>query len=441
MEDVELLEKIGSGTYSTVFKCKNKEGFLFASKEIDVKENNHSILEIDIMSRLNHPNILGSIGISVSFSRKNIYINMELATTNLDKLLREKSLNKKEKIKILKDVITGLVYLHSNNIAHLDLKPENILCQINDNGYIGKICDFGLSLYIIEIGVSTSSKRTTYTYRAPEVQKNYNTLNSDVWSLGILIIDVITNFKSFVEISKLPIKKYLHNMYKTDIISKKIDNLQISKDAKCLIHNMTKRKFSNRIKTSEILKLIDENIDQSIFINDNSPGEKIISDISLPSTLEEILIQKCIEYKLHVEVLYYAISICYRAAKYFDCYKDKDEMIKVIESSIVLSYYRYYDEYLEKYDSFTRIEIESYIIYKLKGILFPENPFSFCKKLDDLFIIHDEFFNYKTFIKNDLDHYKKQLSNSKSSIIVKDNVDMNNILVKNYIEAKKAYTV
>ena len=41
------------------------------------------------------------------------------------------------------------------------------------------------------------------------------------------------------------------------------------------------------------------------------------------------------------------------------------EMIKVIESSIVLSYYRFYDEYLDLYECLTRIEIESYIIFKL----------------------------------------------------------------------------
>lgn len=107
---------------------------------------------------------------------------------DLFKYLESKSfkLSEKEVISILKQILSGVYYLHQYGITHRDLKPENILVKKVDGKYVFKIADFGLSK-IISPEEFCEEPYGTLCYCSPEVvaHKPYNK-QVDMWSIGII---------------------------------------------------------------------------------------------------------------------------------------------------------------------------------------------------------------------------------------------------------------
>lgn len=88
--------------------------------------------------------------------------------------------------KIAEGVLQGLSYLHERRIIHRDIKPQNIL--LDDNGQV-KLCDFGVSGEVVD-SLATTFTGTSY-YMAPErIQGQPYTVTSDVWSLGLTLMEV-----------------------------------------------------------------------------------------------------------------------------------------------------------------------------------------------------------------------------------------------------------
>uniref|UniRef100_R7W3Q7 non-specific serine/threonine protein kinase n=1 Tax=Aegilops tauschii TaxID=37682 RepID=R7W3Q7_AEGTA len=92
---------------------------------------------------------------------------------------------------IIKGICEGLHYLHSINIMHLDLKPSNILM---DDNMIPKITDFGVSRNFEEMQTQTIATKMigTIGYLAPEFHTNVITRKFDLYSLGIIIMEILT---------------------------------------------------------------------------------------------------------------------------------------------------------------------------------------------------------------------------------------------------------
>ena len=140
-------------------------------------------------------------------------------------------------------IVEGIRYIHSNNIIHRDLKPENIL--IDHEGCI-KICDFGWAS-IIHDNMTRQTFCGTYEYMAPEIieSKQYDS-SVDVWSLGVLLYEMLHGFSPFKADSIIGIYKNIKE--KNLRFSSKIDPL--SKD---LIKNILKVKINERLTVEQIL--------------------------------------------------------------------------------------------------------------------------------------------------------------------------------------------
>ena len=136
---------LGEGSFSKVYLAKWRETFVVAkvidSNFMQIKKE-IVMREIDIMSKLHHPNVVQFLGyIDDPFTIVLEYIPSGDLTTNIKKL------NKKQKISIMKDILKGLAYIHNrrpNNLIHRDIKPTNILLT---NSKVAKIADFGLSKF------------------------------------------------------------------------------------------------------------------------------------------------------------------------------------------------------------------------------------------------------------------------------------------------------
>ncbi|CAI2362883.1 unnamed protein product [Moneuplotes crassus] len=156
--------------------------------------------EIEIHSRLKHPNILSMHGWFKDHKR--VFIILEYcAEGDLFTYMTEqpgRRFPEEVSANYIKQIAEALLYLHSKNIIHRDIKPENILVDGDDI----KLGDFGLSIH------SPSNRRKslggTADYMSPEMLQNkeYDS-RIDIWSLGILAYELSSGEAPFYSIDKL----------------------------------------------------------------------------------------------------------------------------------------------------------------------------------------------------------------------------------------------
>ena len=195
----EIGKLIGKGAYATVKICKNKiTQEKFAMKIYEKKILNDNIKkkcilrEIEILKKLNHPNIVKLYDTIIS--DKNILLIQELVNgislrDFYNKEIRNQKNISEKKYKILtlifKQIFSAFDYIHKKNIFHRDIKLENILLTKN---YEIKIIDFGFGLYNPRNYLQKFFCGTP-NYMAPEIimKKEYDGQKADMWSLGILL--------------------------------------------------------------------------------------------------------------------------------------------------------------------------------------------------------------------------------------------------------------
>jgi len=171
--------------------------------------------EIKILRKLNHSNIVRLIDVTMakySPSERlyehsetcpftylwNFFMVCEYVEHSLSGLLERRISFTLPEIKcILKQVLEGLAYLHSQGIMHRDIKCSNIL--VSSSG-IAKLADFGLSTHFSPIKLENGKKPvSTLWYRAPEVLKGQDYSEAiDIWSLGCVFAELILAKPAFM---------------------------------------------------------------------------------------------------------------------------------------------------------------------------------------------------------------------------------------------------
>jgi serine/threonine protein kinase len=143
---------------------------------------------VAILRNIEHSNIIKVFGFNNK--RGNSYLVTEFLSGGslYEHIKTQSEKNWPKNINLIKNIIDGMMYLHSKDIVHLDLKTLNIL--LNEDKNIAKISDFGLSRIATMTSISTREKinnnaKGTIRYMAPEIAKGQNgTYKSDVWSFG-----------------------------------------------------------------------------------------------------------------------------------------------------------------------------------------------------------------------------------------------------------------
>ncbi|KAI8836417.1 serine/threonine-protein kinase pef1, partial [Chytriomyces cf. hyalinus JEL632] len=190
------LEKLGEGTYATVFKGQNKLTHdIVALKEIhlDPEEGAPStaIREISLMKELRQNNIVKLY--DVIHNEKTLTLVFEYMDQDLKKYMDTQGHNGALPPALCKtflyQLLKGIAFCHDNRVLHRDLKPQNLL--INSRMEL-KIADFGLAR-AFGIPVNTfSNEVVTLWYRAPDVllgSRNYST-SIDIWSTGCIMAEI-----------------------------------------------------------------------------------------------------------------------------------------------------------------------------------------------------------------------------------------------------------
>lgn len=289
-------------------------------------------LEINILNGLRHSNLLHSNGVVM---KDVICSKLEIANYPLEVYCNKNNLNTMSKIVYIRQVLEGIEYLHNKNIAINNIKLNNIM-MVGNNAVL---CDFSKCCY----------------------EKEYKMRSNDIHDFGIMMLKLIDE-NSMEYINNLPDKQLSDNI--KNFISKIFVDQSVRSSASDLLNHtlfVSCKKTDNEIRVDKSYALFDNhrNLIKVLF--------KLYTDIfEIDNSLDNSF------------VLFTAVDILYRLAKFGKYYKDEDRFCATIiyiagEMCNALDVIKYVKVINNLFDIKDIEFIESYkidIIIKLNGVLY-----------------------------------------------------------------------
>ncbi|KAL5261495.1 hypothetical protein ACHWQZ_G007271 [Mnemiopsis leidyi] len=197
--DYELWSYVGRGSFGCVYHYKDTDSNLdLAMKCIptqdcgDLESEKRTVQnEITIHRRLSHPNIVKYFTTKQIDNIFLIFMEYVAGESLFDRVERAGPLNSNLVIDFTYQILSGLVYMHSQEIVHRDLRSKNILIS---SANVVKIVDFGISKSFTDTHCSLFSSQVGHPHwRAPELIEGRGKAGRkvDVWSLGIAMFEMI----------------------------------------------------------------------------------------------------------------------------------------------------------------------------------------------------------------------------------------------------------
>ena len=219
---------LGIGTFKKIYKGYDYNlGREVAWCEINMEQGNTQnisliIKNIENIIKLKHPNLLDYIAVYYKEDTNKVIIITELLQGG--NLKEYRKYQKKLKVKLvkkwLKQILSALDFLHSNNLIHHDIKSKNILVdRISGDLKLGDL------IFAEKIGQNGFFSKYVgkEEYMAPEVKEGKYTFKADIYSLGLTIVQFITMEKPYKEYSR---KKELYEAKKNGIYPLVFNNIK-----------------------------------------------------------------------------------------------------------------------------------------------------------------------------------------------------------------------
>jgi serine/threonine protein kinase len=187
-------KEIGCGTFGNVYECyeENSPEKLLALKifKPSVLGRMDLLIEaIETAQNLRHPCLLEIGDAFYTTNPDSLYLMMKYCPIgSINQIISSQKQIPEEYIsKVLLDIISALEYMHKRNISHRDVKPDNIL-QDEDGRFV--LIDYDVIRFVD--GPSTKTNNVgTDNYIAPEIEYGHYDGKVDVYSLGMVIIDLM----------------------------------------------------------------------------------------------------------------------------------------------------------------------------------------------------------------------------------------------------------
>ena len=215
---------IGQGSFGSVYLALHSiTGVLMAVKQVEMPSNAGSVMdnkkrgmvdalkrEIGLLKSFQHPNIVQYLGSSSDEEHLNIFLEYVPGGSVAQMLNSYGPQHEPLIANFVRQILTGLSYLHDREIIHRDIKGANVLV---DNKGCVKISDFGISkrveasTLLNKAGAGHANRPSlqgSVFWMAPEVVKQTSyTRKADIWSLGCLVVEMFTGNHPYPDCSQL----------------------------------------------------------------------------------------------------------------------------------------------------------------------------------------------------------------------------------------------
>ena len=265
-ERYEIVKSIGEGGMANVYLAEDKilerkvaVKVLRGDLSTDDKFIRRFEREAQSVSNLSHKNIVEVYDVGVEDNEHYIVMEFIEGKTLKQLLKKRESLTLTEVIDIMTQLTDGIAHAHESYIIHRDIKPQNIM--IEDNGLI-KITDFGIAMALNATQLTqTNSVMGSVHYLPPEQASGKGaTIKSDIYSLGILMYELLTGNVPFkgdnaVEIALKHMKDKIPSIRKQNpAIPQSVENILLKATAK----NPRNRYDSAREMYEDFVHCLDE---------------------------------------------------------------------------------------------------------------------------------------------------------------------------------------
>ncbi|MCZ6596570.1 MAG: serine/threonine-protein kinase [Planctomycetota bacterium] len=191
----EIQNRLGGGAFGEVYKAKKLSigkhyaiKFLKLGDQADREAVERELEQVRLFASIDHPNLVTIE--DMGLVREVPYLVMGYAgEETLARKLKRCDLGDEEALRFFVQVCRGVLALHDRRLAHFDLKPGNVFLK----GDVARVGDYGLAKLLIEGRQSLSFGRGTPHYMAPEMLKNRADHRADIYSLGVILYECLTN--------------------------------------------------------------------------------------------------------------------------------------------------------------------------------------------------------------------------------------------------------
>lgn len=187
---------LGRGEFGVVYRCVDEgTSTAYACKVLDPRALSNCLenvsREVDIMTQLQHERVLGLHEFLVADGLLFLFMRF-VPGGSLAERLALAPLGVAAAGHVVRQILEGVAYLHAHHICHRDLKPANILCCSADLGAVPDvvIADFGLSRTFGRDELMKTHCGSSL-YAAPEVFDRTYTEACDMWSLGVITVEML----------------------------------------------------------------------------------------------------------------------------------------------------------------------------------------------------------------------------------------------------------
>jgi serine/threonine-protein kinase len=243
-----IVRSLGSGGFGAVYLAEDE----FIGKQVALKVPHRQNLGMDalsaeakLMAPLSHPNIVQVLTADQDPASGAFFIVMEFieGESLAERLTKVGSLEEPKALSLSLEIVDAVRHAHANNVLHRDLRPSNVLLTKTDQA---KVVDFSISRLMDQVPYA-STRIGSPPYMAPEHFQGRATFASDLYSVGVMMYEMITGVLPFFDINPARIEELVAQGRFTP---PNLKNRRVSKEFSDVVVKAMARDLSQRHRTA-----------------------------------------------------------------------------------------------------------------------------------------------------------------------------------------------